>query len=98
MTRRNLLSGLAAGLAALCGWRATTPLTVYDMAWVLQHGTIRVYDANGVERKYLTRCVVETGECTQLIRDSKGFVLDASHTEIARHDVVYPAPLRVERA
>jgi hypothetical protein len=92
-------SAIRAGLGAVLLGKALPAQpkteTVFDMAYVDRHGPIQVFDANGIELKYLLRCVVETGEVTQLVRDGVGFVLDREGMEIARQQAWYPAPLRI---
>ena len=56
----------------------------------------KVYDANGVELKYLVWCDTETGKVRELAKKEDGeFVFDDEGIRIV--EKTYPAPLRWER-
>jgi hypothetical protein len=62
----------------------------------------RVFDANGVELKYVLWCDTETGEAERYVRDEGGFVIvhegnygGMSYVKTER--VHYPAPLTFAR-
>ena len=58
----------------------------------------KVFDANGVELRWVLRCDTETGEVEQHATDPETgkIQIDIAKGEIVQQTKFYPAPLRVE--